>query len=99
MTVKKFGIIILWVIFGLVNTAMTQTKDIFKQFQQIIPRGRIAAIVKPKFVPANKAKVNEDSWIFGVEIDGQTRAYSLSLLNSHEVVNDKIGETNFAAVW
>ncbi len=78
---------------------MAQTKEIFKQFQQIIPRGRIAAIVKPEFVPADKAKVNEDSWIFGVEINGQARAYSLSLLNSHEVVNDKIGETNFAAVW
>ena len=99
MTVKKFGIIILWVIFGLVNTAMTQTKDIFKQFEQIIPRGRIAAIVKPKFVSADKAEVNENSWMMGVELDGQTRAYSLALLNSYEVVNDKIGSTAFAAVW
>jgi len=34
-----------------------------------------------------------------VEIDGQARAYSLNLLNRHEVVNDQIGGKSFAAVW
>ena len=34
-----------------------------------------------------------------VVIDGEARAYSLNLLNRHEVVNDRIGEQKFAAVW
>jgi hypothetical protein len=46
-----------------------------------------------------RAADSDDAWILGVEIDGEARAYSLNLLNSHEVVNDRIGERSFAAVW
>jgi carotenoid cleavage dioxygenase-like enzyme len=67
--------------------------------EQIIPRGQIAAIVDPQFVPAADAKISDDAWVLGVEIDGQAHAYSLNLLNRHEVVNDKIGDSSFAAVW
>lgn len=79
--------------------ACAQNKDLPKEFKQILPRGRIAAITNPQFVPANKANIADDSWVLGVVIDGEARAYSLNLLNSHEVVNDQIGETAFAAVW
>ena len=68
-------------------------------YEQIVPRGRIAAIKNPTYVPASEAKVRPSSWVLGVAIDGQPRAYSLNLLNEHEVVNDSIGDTNFAAVW
>ncbi len=73
--------------------------DLPDEFQQILPRGRIAAINNPTFVPADEADIDDDSWIMGVVIDGQAKAYSLTLLNSHEVVNDQIGDTTFAAVW
>ena len=68
-------------------------------FQQIIPRGRIAAINDPRYVSAEEARIEDDSFVLGVVIDGQARAYSLNLLNAHEVVNDEIGKTKFAAVW
>ena len=67
--------------------------------EQIIPRGRIAAIFEPRFVTASEAEISDDAWVLGVEIDGQARAFSLNLLNRHEVVNDRIGDTSFAAVW
>ncbi len=67
--------------------------------EQIIPRGQIAAITNPIFVEAEEAEISDDAWILGVVIDGQARAYSLNLLNQHEVVNDRIGDTPFAAVW
>jgi len=67
--------------------------------EQILPRGRIAAVFEPRFVPAAEAEISEDAWVLGVVIDGQARAYSLNLLNRHEVVNDQIGEQKFAAVW
>ena len=66
---------------------------------QILERGRIAAIFDPQFVTAEEAEIAEDAWVLGVVIDDQARAYSLNLLNSHEVINDRIGETSFAAVW
>lgn len=67
--------------------------------EQLLPRGRIAAVFEPIFVPATEAEITDDAWILGVEIDGETRAYSLNLLNRHEIVNDRIGEKSFAAVW
>lgn len=67
--------------------------------EQLLPRGRIAAIFEPDFVTADEAEIADGAWVLGVALDGQARAYSLNLLNRHEVVNDKIGEHSFAAVW
>ena len=77
----------------------TPAEELPEGVEQIIPRGRIAAIVDPEFVTADEADITDDAWVLGVEIDGQARAYSLNLLNRHEVVNDQIGEKSFAAVW
>jgi len=73
--------------------------EVHPDFQQLLPRGRIASIDQPEFVAAENAEIADDAWILGVEIDGQARAYSLNLLNHHEVVNDRIGDRRFAAVW
>ena len=64
-----------------------------------LPRGAIASVDDPAFVSAEEAGLPDDAWIIGVHLDGESRAYSLSLLNHHEVVNDAIGETHYAAVW
>ena len=68
-------------------------------YQQILPRGRIASIDEPIYVSADAAEIRNEAWVLGVVIDGQARAFSLELLNAHEVVNDSIGDVNFAAVW
>jgi len=68
-------------------------------YEQVIPRGAIAAIDDPVYVPAAEAKIRDDAWVLGVVIEGQARAFSLELLNGHEIVNDSIGDTDFAAVW
>lgn len=67
--------------------------------EQILPRGGIPAIVDPTFVPASEADLPDDAWVLGVEMEGEARAYSLNLLNRHEVVNDEVAGTAFAAVW
>jgi hypothetical protein len=67
--------------------------------EQILPRGQIAAVIEPQFVPASEAEVPDDAWVLGVVVEGEAKAYSLNLLNRHEVVNDQSGETGFAAVW
>lgn len=67
--------------------------------QQILPRGGIPAVFEPTFVTADEADIDDDAWVLGVVIDGHARAYSLNLLNHHEVVNDNVGDHPFAAVW
>jgi len=76
-----------------------QDKDLFREYEQIIDRGGIPAIVNPIYVTAQKAFIDDSTWILGVVINGQARAYSLNLLNHHEIVNDNIDTTSFAAVW
>ena len=76
-----------------------QAQETPEGYEQLLPRGKIAAITQPQYVPASEAQIADDSWILGVVIDGKARAYSLNLLNSHEVVNDSEGDVHFAAVW
>ncbi len=73
--------------------------DLPPEFQQIIPRGRIASVDEPEFVAAGEAEIAGDAWVLGVAIGGQAKAYSLNLLNHHEIVNDSSGGQAFAAVW
>ena len=86
-------------ILGFMPTLQAQPEDLPKEFKQLLPRGQIAAISQPQFVPGDSANIADDSWVLGVVIEGQARAYSLNLLNSYEVVNDRIGNIAFAAVW
>ena len=66
---------------------------------QLLPRGGIPAIFDPQFVPADVAQIPDSAWIFGVVIDGDARAYDLSILNHHEIVNDVVGDVPVAPVW
>ena len=84
---------------GPTGQALAQQGGQPQNFEQLLPRGRIASIDQPVFVEAAAAKVLPESWVLGVMIDGQARAFSLAVLNSHEIVNDSIGNTNYAAVW
>lgn len=68
-------------------------------FQQVAPRGQIVSLDEPQFVPASEARLPPEAWVLGVVVDGMARAYSLNLLNDHEVVNDAVGDKTFAAVW
>ena len=67
--------------------------------QQLLGRNGIPSIFEPKFVPAKEADIPDNAWILGVVMDGEAHAYSLNLLNHHEIVNDRIGSNSFAAVW
>jgi len=73
--------------------------DLPDAFRQVLPRGRIASVDRPRFVPATEADIPDDAWVLGVAEGGQAKAYSLNLLNHHEVVNDEIGGRPIAAVW
>lgn len=55
------------------------------------PRDGIPAIDKPKFIAAKKASFLEpNDRVLGLNLNGETKAYPISILNWHEVVNDRI---------
>ena len=57
------------------------------------PKDGIPAIDKPRFVAASQARLADDDRVLGVERNGVARAYPVRILNWHEVVNDRFGES------
>ena len=79
--------------------AAPQQPDLPEGFVQLIPRGTIPPVIYPVFVAASEADIDDDAFVLGVVIDGESRAFSLELLNHHEIVNDTVGGQAYAAVW
>jgi hypothetical protein len=65
----------------------------------VLPFDAIPAIKNPSFVPASDAKLSENAPVIGVSFNGQHRAYSIYLLNGHEIVNDVVGGEKIATTW
>ena len=65
----------------------------------LLPFDAIPAITDPKFVSAGAAKLDVDAPVIGVTFNGESHAYSLYLLNGHEIVNDVVGGMNIATTW
>ena len=78
------------------DTDILQEKD---EIQYVLPRDAIPAIKNPEYVPAEEAGLDDNEPVVGITINGESRAYSVYLLNHHEIVNDKIGDTAFAVTW
>ncbi|WP_210396774.1 DUF3179 domain-containing protein [Motiliproteus sediminis] len=64
------------------------------------PRDGIPAIDAPRFVGAAEARfLTPHSRVIGVAINGDARAYPIAILNWHEVVNDRLGDTNLVVTY
>lgn len=68
-------------------------------FQKLLEKGRIAGIYQPKFVAGREAEMPPDAWVIGVSDGTHAKAYSINLLNHHEIVNDFIGDKPIATTW
>jgi hypothetical protein len=98
-TLGAAAVLVLFALVGPLRRGVSASEELPPGVEQIIPRGAIAAILDPEFVPAQEAEITEDAWVLGVAMNGEARAYSLNLLNRHEVVNDRIAGRPVAAVW
>ncbi len=65
----------------------------------VLPFDAIPAIKDPRFVSAREAKLRDDSPMIGVSFNGESHAYSIYLLNGHEIVNDVVGGVEVAITW
>jgi hypothetical protein len=66
---------------------------------RVIPKDRIPAIFRPAYVSADKAQLHDETAVIGLAINGEARAFAISLLDGHEIVNDTIGGTPVAVTW
>ena len=67
---------------------------------RVLGKDAIPAIDEPVFVSAKEADfMSDEELVIGVFDGGQAKAYSTWLLDSHEIVNDKIGSAAIAVTW
>ncbi len=61
----------------------------------------IAAILQPRFVSPAEAEpwMEPQEQVLGVSIDGESRAYPITVLSRHEIVNDVVGGVPIAVTW
>lgn len=67
----------------------------------LLPYDAIPAILQPEFITVEEAdeKLDPDSLVIGLSIDGDNRAYSIPTLSSYEIVNDTVGGKPVAVTW
>lgn len=69
------------------------------EIRRVVTPGFIRAIAHPAAVTPELARIHPDEPVVGVSFEGQSRAYSIYLLNSHEVVNDTVGGQPIVVTW
>lgn len=71
------------------------------QIVTLLPPEAIPAIDQPRFYTISEAdeEYQPDELVLGVELDGEAKAYSISLLSRHEIVNDSLAGRPIAVTW
>ena len=75
--------------------------DVTLEIVTLLPKDAIPAIFDPSFVTAVEADefLRPEDLVMGVEFGGETRAYGVPFLSSHEVVNDVVGGRAITVTW
>lgn len=68
-------------------------------FVSVLKPGDIPAVDDPVFVPAAEAEIADGAWVIGVFDGEHAKAYSIHILNQHEIVNDMLGDRPIATTW
>lgn len=77
----------------------TLCADVTDEIHTVLPKDAIPAIFSPVFVRAENANVDKNAPMIGVSINNEHHAYSMYLLNRHEIVNDVVGGEPIASTW
>ena len=96
---KQYTLLILVLALSSFHQSIANTDYSADPIMTVLPFDAIPAIITPRFIEAHKAKLEVDSPIIGVSLNGDSRAYSIRLLNGHEIVNDRVGGIPTATTW
>ncbi len=97
----KNYMLILILLFATISCASAEDPADYSgdKIRTLLPFDAIPAITEPQFVSAGAAKLDPDAPVIGVTFNDESHAYSLYLLNGHEIVNDVVGGLNIATTW
>ena len=79
------------------STSLVDTNQIFFGGP---PRDGIPALTRPAFVSLDAATfLDDEDRVLGLSADGQSKAYPITILNWHEIVNDQVGSMEVAVTY
>ena len=59
----------------------------------------IRPIYDPQFVDADDAPLEDDELIIGISLEGEAKAYPITVLRFREMVNDELGGLPILVTW
>lgn len=66
---------------------------------RMLPFDAIKPVYDPLFAPASEAGLNDDELVMGVAIDGQAKAYPVTVLQFREMVDDELAGWPILVTW
>ena len=66
---------------------------------QLIPLDGIRPVYQPQFVGAADAPLHDDELVIGVSVEGEAKAYPITVLRFREMVNDELGKLPILVTW
>ena len=84
------------------SAAPTPTVDLSLSnvpFVPLLPRDAIAPVYDPEFVSAEDSPLQDDELIIGFAIDGEAKAYPVTVLRFREMVNDELAGLPILVTW
>lgn len=81
----------------LINRRVDIEEDIF--FPTLLPYDAIRPIYEPEFATANEAPLEDDELVIGISLNGESKAYPITVLRSREMVNDELGGKPILVTW
>ena len=81
----------------LINRRVEMEQDIF--FPTLLPYDGIRPIYEPEFATANDAPLEDDELVIGISLNGEAKAYPITVLRSREMVNDELGGNPILVTW
>jgi hypothetical protein len=69
------------------------------RFPQLIPFDGIRPVYEPVFASAEEAPLDDSELIIGIALDGEAKAYPITVLRFREMVNDEMAGIPTLVTW
>jgi len=81
----------------LINRRVSMESDLFNP--TLLPYDGIRPIYEPEFEPADQAPLEDDELVIGISLNGEAKAYPITVLRSREMVNDDLAGLPILVTW
>jgi hypothetical protein len=65
----------------------------------LLPWDAIRPVYDPEFATAEEAPLDDDELIIGISLEGEAKAYPITVLRSREMVNDEMAGIPTLVTW